>query len=75
MNKLTLSALTVALLNPITAFADSGRSDNSGFVVWVFLGFCALIVVAQVVPAIMSMLGLVKSATEKPHEAAKEKAH
>ncbi|OHB27020.1 MAG: hypothetical protein A2X84_07335 [Desulfuromonadaceae bacterium GWC2_58_13] len=76
MNKLTLSAITFALLSPISsAFAASGRSDNSGFVVWVFLGFCALIVVAQVVPALMVMLGLVKGATEKQHETAKQKAH
>jgi len=76
MNKLTLPALVVALLSPITsAFAASGRSDNSGFVVWVFLGFCALIVVAQLVPAVMVMLGLVKGATAKHHQTADEKVH
>ena len=28
--------------------------------VWVFLGFCALIVVAQVIPAVLLMTGMVK---------------
>ena len=40
----------VGMLAPVTAFAASGLSeDNSGIFVWVFLGFCALIVVAQVI--------------------------
>ena len=51
----------VGILAPVTAFAASGlREDNSGIFVWVFLGFCALIVVAQIVPAILLMTGMVK---------------
>ena len=51
----------VGILAPVTAFAASGLSeDNSGIFVWVFLGFCALIVVAQIVPAILLMTGMVK---------------
>ncbi len=51
----------VGMLAPVTAFAASGLSeDNSGIFVWVFLGFCALIVVAQIVPAILLMTGMVK---------------
>jgi hypothetical protein len=33
--------------------APAGRQDNSHLVIWAFLGFCALIVIAQVVPAIL----------------------
>ena len=41
--------------------ATSGvREDNSGVFVWVFLGFCALIVVAQVIPAVLMATGMVK---------------
>jgi hypothetical protein len=41
--------------------ATSGvREDNSGIFVWVFLGFCALIVVAQVIPAVLMATGMVK---------------
>jgi hypothetical protein len=48
-------------LAPVTAFAANGMSeDNSGIFVWVFLGFCALIVVAQVIPAVLLMTGMVK---------------
>jgi len=48
-------------LAPVTAFAASGLSeDNSGIFVWVFLGFCALIVVAQIIPAVLLMTGMVK---------------
>jgi hypothetical protein len=48
-------------LAPVTAFAASGvREDSSGIFVWVFLGFCALIVVAQVIPAVLLMTGMVK---------------
>ena len=51
----------VGILAPVTAFAASGLSeDNSGIFVWVFLGFCALIVVAQVIPAVLLMTGMVK---------------
>ena len=51
----------VGTLAPVTAFAANGLSeDNSGIFVWVFLGFCALIVVAQVIPAVLLMTGMVK---------------
>lgn len=51
---------TIAGLAPVAAFAAGGRVDESGFFVWIFLGFCALIVVAQVIPAILLMFGLAK---------------
>jgi hypothetical protein len=49
-------------LAPVTVFAAANglSEDNSGIFVWVFLGFCALIVVAQVIPAILLMTGMVK---------------
>ena len=45
---------------PATAFAAGGRVDDSGIFVWVFLGFCALIVVAQLIPAVLLLTGMVK---------------
>jgi hypothetical protein len=56
--------ITIAgIIAPATAMAASGLSeDNSGIFVWVFLGFCALIVVAQVIPAVLLMTGMVKGA-------------
>ena len=53
----------MGILAPATAFAASGvREDNSGIFVWVFLGFCALIVAAQVIPAVLLMFGMGKGA-------------
>ena len=54
----------LGIIAPATAFAASGaREDSSGIFVWVFLGFCALIVVAQIVPAVLLMLGMAKGIT------------
>jgi hypothetical protein len=51
----------VGTLAPVSAFAASAaREDSSGIFVWVFLGFCALIVVAQVIPAVLLMVGMAK---------------
>ncbi|MDO3378475.1 hypothetical protein [Geoalkalibacter halelectricus] len=58
----TLTAsLAVLLLSAVPAFAAGSRVDHSGLVVWAFLGFCGLIVVAQLVPALLLMLGLAKA--------------
>jgi predicted cobalt transporter CbtA len=38
------------------AFAAEARTGRSGLVVGLFLGFCALIVVAQLLPALRSRL-------------------
>ena len=54
-------ATLMGILAPVSAFAASGiREDSSGIFVWVFLGFCALIVVAQVIPAVLLMFGMAK---------------
>jgi len=59
-------AALIATLAPATAFAASTlHEDNSGIFVWVFLGFCALIVVVQVMPAVILMLGFAKGLSEK----------
>ena len=52
----------VGTLAPASAFAATSNLsvDNSGMFVWVFLGFCALIVVAQIVPAVLLLTGIVK---------------
>jgi hypothetical protein len=64
---------TIAMLAAATpAFAaTAGRIGQSGLFVWIFLGFCALIVVAQVVPAVLLIVGMVKGmvATKETAEA------
>ena len=59
------TALKTALMTSIgfasNAFAaSSAREDNSGLFVWIFLGFCALIVVAQLMPVMLLMFGFAK---------------
>ncbi len=59
-------AMIIGILAPATAFAASGaREDSSGLFVWIFLGFCALIVVAQLIPAVLLMFGMVKGIAAK----------
>ena len=54
------SAVAATMATAAPAFAASTYTDNSGLLVWSFLGFCAVIVVAQVMPAVMMMVGMVK---------------
>jgi len=69
-----LQAIALLLAPAATAFAAGPRQDNSGIFVWVFLGFCALIVVAQLIPAILVLMGITKAiATSAPPEEATEK--
>jgi hypothetical protein len=53
-------ATIMGIIAPATAFASGGHVDDSGIFVWVFLGFCAMIVVGQIVPAVLLMTGMVK---------------
>ena len=63
----TTVAATMATAAP--AFAAPTYSDNSGLLVWSFLGFCAVIVVAQVMPAVMMMVGMAKGLSTEAKEA------
>ncbi|GLI37407.1 hypothetical protein KI811_13140 [Geobacter hydrogenophilus] len=65
-----INALVLLFGSVSSAFAASGaREDNSGIFVWIFLGFCALIVVLQLVPAVLMMLGMAKGLKkESPQE-------
>jgi len=55
------ATLLMGIIAPATALAASGaREDSSGIFVWIFLGFCALIVVAQIIPAILLTFGMAK---------------
>lgn len=45
---------------PLWAADAAAREDNSDLFVWIFLAFCALIIVAQLIPAGMMLLGFSK---------------
>ena len=61
---LYLTALATAAPAATALAATGARQDTSGLFVWAFLGFCALIVAAQVVPAILMAIGAAKGALE-----------
>ena len=66
-------ATLMGILVPVSAFAASGTSeDGSGLFVWIFLGFFAMIVVGQLVPAVMLITGLVKGIAAKKVTKAEE---
>lgn len=74
--KTTLAPLITILMGMTasTAWAAvDSFEDHSGLFCWIFLGFCALIVVAQLLPAIMMMAGMAKGAAEHAKKA-EEKA-
>ncbi len=66
----TATAILMTLAS--TAFASGDRVDHSGIVVWIFLGFCGLIVAAQLIPALLVMLGFVKGVAGSHEETAHE---
>lgn len=50
--------------------ADAAReADNSNLFVWIFLAFCALIIIAQLIPAVMMLLGFAKGTKKRIPEA------
>jgi len=60
---------TLAVSAPASALAATTNNvDNSGIFVWIFLGFCALIVAAQVVPALLLMFGTGKGVSKVVHD-------
>ena len=63
------TAAVATMVTAAPAFAAPTYTDNSGLLVWSFLGFCAVIVVAQVMPAVMMMVGMVKGLSTETTEA------
>ncbi|HSN74209.1 MAG TPA: hypothetical protein VL334_03830 [Anaerolineae bacterium] len=65
MNTLRTLTLTliVALASSLPAFAaavDTSRTYSSGLLIGIFLAFCALLVVVQLMPSVMLLIGFVK---------------
>lgn len=66
---LIFSTLAILMLTVGNAFAVSTtRVYNSGILVLLFLGVCALVVVAQLIPAIMTLWGMLKGIPKKTAE-------
>ncbi|MDD2900651.1 MAG: hypothetical protein PHI31_18315 [Desulfuromonadaceae bacterium] len=59
-------ATLIGTIAPATVYAAAAAPAGSdGIFVWIFLGFFALIVVGQLVPAVMLITGLIKGITAK----------
>lgn len=56
------AASIVLIASPVMATAG-GRDENSNFLIWAFLGICALIVFMQVVPVVSLALAIIKGLT------------
>ncbi|MBK5274752.1 MAG: hypothetical protein JJE30_06845 [Desulfuromonadales bacterium] len=57
------SAVALSLVTSTAALASSGATNKvfvSGPLILLFLGFCALVVVIQCIPAIIMLYGMVK---------------
>ena len=53
----TVAATVAAAITAVPAFAATAVPEHSGLLAWSFLGFCAVVVVAQVLPAVMMIIG------------------
>ena len=64
MKQLIMAALIALMATP--AFAvDTAKTYNSGILVLLFVGFCALIIVAQLVPAVLALFGMTKEVAKQ----------
>jgi hypothetical protein len=64
------TGILIGNVTTVWAATEGREVDNSGLFVWIFLGFCALIVVAQLIPAAMMLFGVVKGAKKETTEVA-----
>jgi hypothetical protein len=58
------SSVLFSLITSTAAFAAPSTHTvySSGLLVLLFLGFCALVVVAQLIPAMITLYGMIKGA-------------
>ncbi|WP_320055639.1 hypothetical protein [Desulfuromonas thiophila] len=55
---LTLTSLLAA--SPVYAAADA---SSSGFLLWAFLGFFALLIATQILPSLLLLVGITRAVT------------
>ena len=71
--KAILSTLALSLF-AVPAFAvDTAQTYNSGILVLLFVGFCALLIVAQLVPAVLTLFGMTKAIAQGTRKTASAK--
>jgi hypothetical protein len=68
----TATVATLIAATAATAHASGAATNKvfiSGPLILLFLGFCALVVVAQIIPVISTLFGMIKGAKESKVEA------
>lgn len=73
MLKAVCSAGALSLVTSTAAFASSAATNKvfvSGPLILLFLGFCALVVVIQCIPAIIMLYGMIKGAASSKEKTA-----
>ncbi|MDD2556873.1 MAG: hypothetical protein PHH87_01155 [Desulfuromonas sp.] len=58
--KKTIITTTAAILTASPVYAATAQVSNSGILAWAFLGLCGLLVVSQLVPALLLLVGIGK---------------
>lgn len=62
MKTFMLSIMAMFAASPVMAAVSTTQTYNSGILVLLFVGFCALLIVAQLVPAVLALFGMTKEA-------------
>jgi hypothetical protein len=57
---LSLALTLTTSLPALAAAVDTSRTYSSGLLIGIFLAFCALLVVVQLMPSVMLLIGFVK---------------
>jgi hypothetical protein len=63
--RVIMNTLAVSLVAVPSAFAGTTKVYSSGILVLAFVGFCALVVVIQLIPALITMFGMLKGMASK----------
>ena len=71
---LMILASQFGLASNLMAASSAVSEDTSMYLVWAFLSMCALIVIAQLMPAVLLGLGMIKSFFASTESLAKENA-
>lgn len=70
-----ISMLSWLAQSGIACAADTHRVYTSGILVLLFVGVCALVVTVQLIPALMTLWGMLKEAMAGANKEAKAESH
>lgn len=65
MKKSIMATILFALMAQPAFAIDTAKTYNSGILILLFVGFCALLIVAQLVPAVLTLFGMTKEVASK----------